>query len=267
MAINEMTDQLKAEIYGVAAISTVGSIHAERIKERDKALDALDYLQDKGFIDKDFPPIKSIKDVSRIIDIKSLVETIERSLISILQDQSMERGLSITPTSRCDNHCAHCETESTGKGEDLDFRLLEDADPNFLKLFQIAHFSFEGDCLLVRSKNKQGQMMDLSDYISLLYNYGVRQFVMVTKKLSDEKVYGKIQSFFQSTLDATLTQRISFNLYSPEIFGKRESLDGLKREFLPLFYAAMQTADNIRLNVNGSFKYERSDAGRSRGLS
>src|SRR3989344_603646 len=245
--------------------SVIGLDYNEIDKTKKSAEEALNFLAKKGLIKEDYPYIKSYEDVKRLIYLKNLVINLERPLIETLQDNSIDRYISLIPTTRCYNNCVHCLTNSTSNGTDLDYILLENADPRFFNIFSGVHFGREGDHLIVSSKNKRAQSVDLSDYISLLHNLGIKKFVFDAKNINGRqkiRTYKKIKDFFKSTPGIAFHQRISFNLYSPKVYkkvyDKKDVTEELKSEFLPLLHAAMEFADEITINTVGSYKYTRS---------
>ncbi|MFH2027533.1 MAG: hypothetical protein ABIJ08_00195 [Nanoarchaeota archaeon] len=256
-----ITEQLKESIVRAKNTFWLGIHPKDSDKAADDAMAAYEYLVGSGLLDT-YPPVIDIHSVERLADVRLLVQNLDRSLDETLTDPEIERTLSISPTSRCKNMCICCETDSVPEGHDLDYSLLENVDPAFFKIFSVVHFGHDGDPLLVSSTDRKGRIVDFSDYVGLLHQSGITKFILDTKTLKDDpikkEVYKRLMALIGSSEDIHFTQRISFNLYSPGVYGNENPLDKLRSEFLPLFYSAREFADEIIINTQGSYKYSTS---------
>ncbi len=254
---SETLSRLKLRISELSQRPVIGVDWNDSIKTAGEPQEAFDFLVRKGWLKEDYPEIKYPDDLSRLIDLKLLAQNLGRSLKETLADTSINRILSISPTSRCETNCVHCMANSRPNGNDLDYTVLEKADPDFFKIFTCVHFGVAGNPLIVTGKNSAGKTTDISDYMALLYKFGIRNFALDVKTVDNRtlETYRRVKQFFRSTQDASLTQRISFNLYSPNIYGKERPLDDLKAEFLPLLDESLGFAQRIVIISTGSFKY------------
>ena len=87
--------------------SVIGLDYNEIDKTKKSAEEALNFLAKKGLIKEDYPYIKSYEDVKRLIYLKNLVINLERPLIETLQDNSIDRYISLIPTTKCYNNFVH----------------------------------------------------------------------------------------------------------------------------------------------------------------
>jgi hypothetical protein len=255
--ISEKQKILERQISTLKCTSVIGVDRYESVKTATKAQDALNFLALKGLVAEGFPEINYYNDLERLIDLKLLIQNLERDFEDTLADTSIDRSISISPTSKCNANCVHCRTDSKPNGYDLDFTKLEKADPEFFKIFARGHFGIEGNPLLVTGKNADGKKIDLTDYVKLLYEFGIKKFNIYLKTIDEGTIgaYRRLEDFFRSTPDSSLVQWISFNLYSPHIYGKENPLDDLKAEFLPLLNDALKFASEINILSTGSYKY------------
>ena len=251
--------KLELGISEISGSPILGIDRKDSLKTADMAREALNYLDQKGWIRDDYPNIDIIyyNDVERLIDLQLLSKNLERSFEETLADTSINRVLSISPTSRCETNCLHCQADSKASGSDLDYTVLEKADPNFFRIFTRVHFGIEGNPLILSGKDSAGKAVDISDYMALLYKLGLRNFTLDAKTTDNKtlKAYHKIKDFFRSVPDASFAQKISFNLYSPHIYAKENPLDDLKAEFLPLLHESLDFAQRVAIVATGSYKY------------
>ncbi len=105
-----------------------------------EALIALESLVKMGLITEHSP----YRTIENEFDIKRLIEFGGFATSILGDDIPTERALNLIPSDRCSHRCVYCYGDFSPKGLDLDYSLLESADPSFLTWFSKAVFGLGG---------------------------------------------------------------------------------------------------------------------------
>ncbi|HII65666.1 TPA: hypothetical protein HA372_01020 [Candidatus Woesearchaeota archaeon] len=235
-----------------------------------RAHQSLDFLVHRGVItdSTEYPKISALGDLERVVNLKEAVsiqgldvtEALRRTQ-NYSKNDVTGRRLATIITDKCTKRCVHCNVDSISKGTTLSPKAAKYANKDILALFPVMHFGHEGEPMQVASYDNQP--FRFTDYLSAFYDKGVRTFALDTKGIrAREKAimgeYLRLQQFVQRKEgDITFMQRISFNLYSPDVFRQPEktALPILTDEIVPVLDKAIKFADNVIINVASSPSY------------